>query len=155
MMPQTGLSSLSTRSRIVAAAVCQPLAASPRKIVSLGLLVEMERLRIELAGKALDPLVGEPQPAGAEGLSDGKILEISPGHCGFLPRRKGMYGRVHRTGPNQAPPATAAALIRPKAASATASERKTWVMLPLKRSASQPPAAAIARRVRFATSGQR
>src|SRR6266446_989722 len=33
-MPPAGLRSLSTRSRMVTAAVCQPLAASPRKIVS-------------------------------------------------------------------------------------------------------------------------
>jgi hypothetical protein len=37
-----------------------------------GLLVEMERLRIEFGGKGLDPLLVDPQPPGAEGLPTAK-----------------------------------------------------------------------------------
>src|SRR5262249_12047329 len=55
---------------------------------------------------------------------------------------------------NQAPLATATALIRPNTASATLSAIKTWVTLPLQRKAIQPPPAAIASRVRFAVRGQ-
>src|SRR2546428_9779297 len=58
-----------------------------------------------------------------------------------------------RTRPNQTPLATAPALIRPKAASAALSARKTWDRLPLQRNASHPPPAAIASRVRFASNG--
>jgi hypothetical protein len=44
--------------------------------------VEMERLWIELGGKTSDPLFVDAQAAGAEGLSDGKILKISLSHYG-------------------------------------------------------------------------
>ena len=56
--PPAGLSSLSTRSRMVNAAVCQPLAAmAAEERVSRGLLIEVERLGVELSGEGLD-LIG-------------------------------------------------------------------------------------------------
>ena len=53
--PPAILSSLSTISLIVRAAVCQPLATRPPKKARRGrLLVEMKWLRVELRGKRLD-----------------------------------------------------------------------------------------------------
>src|SRR3989441_3382203 len=72
----------------------------------------------------------------------------------YLLCKRAMRIRGQRTRPNQAPLATAPALIRPKAASAALSATKTYETSPLHRSASQPPPAAIASRVRFASSGQ-
>jgi hypothetical protein len=49
---------ISTRRRMVIAAVCQPLAAKPDSRVSLGrLIIEVEGLRIELTGKRFDLLL--------------------------------------------------------------------------------------------------
>src|SRR2546428_10514172 len=64
-------------------------------------------------------------------------------------------GRGQAIGPNQAPLATAPAFISPNAASAALSATKTYETSPLHRKASQPPPAAMANRVRFASSGQR
>src|SRR5713226_20907 len=81
-MPPAGLRSLSTSSRMVMAAVCQPLAASPLEYrVARGFLVEMERLGIELGAECLDSLLVDPHPAGAKGLPDGKVFEESPNHA--------------------------------------------------------------------------
>ena len=54
---------------------------------------------------------------------------------------------------NQAPPATAAALIKPNAASAAANAMNAPVTSPVQRKASQPPHAAIMRRARLARNG--
>ena len=52
-MPPAGLNSPSTISRMVIAAVCQPLAASPlKRRFARRLFVEMEGLRIELLGES-------------------------------------------------------------------------------------------------------
>ena len=65
MMPPAGLNSPSAMSRMVSAAVCQPLAAKPRNTEFFArLLVEMERLRIELPGECLDLLGVDLEPAG-------------------------------------------------------------------------------------------
>src|SRR5262249_47424484 len=84
-----------------------------------GILIEMKRLRIELGGKALDPIAVDAGAAGAVGLANGKVLEISRGHFDASMsnaascRRHGQLSR-----PKHAPPATTAVTIRPNAASA-------------------------------------
>ena len=71
------------------AAVCQPLAARPRKIESAAaLLVEMKRLGIELGGKALEALRIDVDPPGPEGLPRFKIFQVSLGHMGCLSGRR-------------------------------------------------------------------
>src|SRR5207249_6934551 len=70
------------------------------------------------------------------------------------PSRTSTRARGQAIGPNQAPLATAQAFISPNAASAALSATKTYETSPLHRRASQPPPAAIASRVRFASSGQ-
>jgi len=62
---------------MVIAAVCQPAggqAAEDR--VARGVLIEMERLGIELGGKGLDSLLVDRQRTGAKDLADGKVFEI-------------------------------------------------------------------------------
>lgn len=47
-------------------------------------LIEMERLGIKLGAKSLDSLLVDLQPAGAKGLPDCKVFEISSAshiHC--------------------------------------------------------------------------
>src|SRR3979490_701922 len=44
-------------------------------------LVQIEGVRLEFGGETLDPLLLDPQPPGAEGLSYGKVLEISRCHA--------------------------------------------------------------------------
>src|SRR5215471_11745294 len=48
--------------------------------VAGGVLVEMERLRIELGGKALDPIAVDAGATRTVGLANGKVLEKSRGH---------------------------------------------------------------------------
>jgi len=48
--------------------------------VARGFLVEMEWLRIKLGSKSFDSLFVDQQPAGAKGLSNGKVFEISVSH---------------------------------------------------------------------------
>jgi hypothetical protein len=48
----------------------------------------MERLRIELCGESLDPLLINWQPAGAKSLAYLRVFEISPGHRRHLLRKK-------------------------------------------------------------------
>src|SRR5207249_2778160 len=47
-----------------------------------GRLVEMEGLRIEFGGEALDPLLLDPQTPGSEFLSCSEIFEVTHGHSG-------------------------------------------------------------------------
>jgi hypothetical protein len=47
--------------------------------VARGVLVEMERLRVELGAKSLDSLFVDQQPTGAKGLPDDKVFEVSAG----------------------------------------------------------------------------
>src|SRR5690242_10015832 len=111
-----------------------------------GVLVLMERLRIEFRRKALDPLGLHAQPAGAVLLSDGEVLEIP--HAALL------CSVGHVSGPNHAPPATAITLMSPKAASARLCATNTTASSPLHASASHPTSAAMVRRVRLPISGQ-
>src|SRR5271166_4244120 len=87
-------------------------------------LVEMEWLRIEFGGKGFDPVRLDAHCPGAKGLAHAEIVEVALGHLGVLP-----YERATRSGAagrsNHAPPATAAALISPKAAIAAPSAKKT------------------------------
>src|SRR5580704_1698638 len=103
--------------------------------------VEMIVLRIELLGESDNLVLDDAFAPGPKDLSDGVIFQILCGHL-FTGSRA-----------NQAPPATAAALIRPKVASATDSAMKTAVRSPVQRSASQPPNAAMIRRARLARNG--
>src|SRR5271170_5722584 len=91
--------------------------------------VDMERLRIVLPREREDLVLVDAVAAGVENLSGGEIFQvISCGHS---------FGSCGRPAPalNHAPPATAAALIRPKAASAAASAMKTSVRSPVHRKA--------------------
>src|SRR5208282_255258 len=120
-----------------------------------GLVVEMVRLRIEFSGEGQYLFLVDASSAGVENLSHGKIFEIPFGHL-LAPvpgRRRGDGGAARAGLSNHAPPATAAALMRPNVASATASAMKTSDRLPVHRSASQPPPAAISRRARLASNG--
>src|SRR6266446_1159805 len=121
--------------------------------VAGGFLVGMERLRIELGAECLDSLLVDPQPTGAKGLPDGKVFEESPNHGHWPPSGARTRGRGQTIGPNQAPVATAPAVISPNAARAAPSAAKTYETSALQRSASQPPPAAITSRTRFASSG--
>ena len=87
-------------------------------------------LRVELAGESDNLFFVDAHLAGLENLADGKILQIVLGHLAIAPDRN----RPHavKTWPtrlaglsNHTPEATAAALIKPKAASATARATKT------------------------------
>jgi hypothetical protein len=49
------------------------------------LLIEVERLWIELGGERLSPFFVDADLPGAKGLSDGEVLEIALGHLGQLP----------------------------------------------------------------------
>ena len=132
-MPPAGLNSPSTISRMVIAAVCQPLAASPLNgDLQRRVFVEMIGLRIELFGEGDDLFLVDALAAGQINLPDGVIFQI------LLLSSCRPRSRV-----NHAPPATAAALIRPNVASATDSAIKTAVRSPVQRSASQPPNAAM------------
>ena len=46
--------------------------------VTGGFLIEMKGLRIELGGKALDPIGVDADATGTVGLADGKVLEVRP-----------------------------------------------------------------------------
>jgi hypothetical protein len=105
--------------------------------VARRLLIEREGLWIEGGGKGRDLLRVDPQPPGAERLPQGKIFEISSSHGSLSPLYMAARGRGQPMGPNQAPRATATALIRPKAASAALKARKTSDRSPLQRSAKQ------------------
>src|SRR5262249_52535524 len=84
------------------------------------------------ARAGLDHSVGSLLAVGAAGMAaEGRIARARAG------RSPG-----HAMGPNQAPPATAPALIRPKAARAALRARNTCERSPLQRRASHPPAAA-------------
>src|SRR5213078_2947842 len=99
--------------------------------------VEVERLRIEFRRERLDALLADGDPARAVDLARGEVLEI------FFAHVSDLLCSGHISGPNHAPPATAAALMSPKAASARLCARKTCDRLPLQRSASVPASAAI------------
>ena len=61
------------------AAVCQPLAARPANMRALGrLVIEVKRLRVELAGEGLDLRFVHRMRSAVEPLSDVKIVEIEP-----------------------------------------------------------------------------
>src|SRR5271169_1625016 len=107
--------------------------------------VGMERLRIELPRKRKDLLLVDAMLAGFENLSGGKVFQIVNGHL-FMPC--GGCAVL-----NHAPLATATALIRPNAASATASAMKTSVSSPVHRKAKKPPTAAIISRAMLARNG--
>src|SRR5205807_6411290 len=92
---------------------------------------------------------------GAEGLSHGEVIEISLGHVRQFLRQRRALGARYLTSRDQAPRQTAAALIRPKAASARPSAMKTPVRSPPRRSASHPPPAASASLAKLASNGQR
>src|SRR5580704_6905717 len=85
--------------------------------------VEMVELRIELLGEGDDLFLADALAAGQINLSHSVIFQI-------LLLHRATCSRVNHT-----PPATAAALIRPKVASATDSARKTAVRSPVQRSA--------------------
>src|SRR5438105_14992490 len=93
--------------------------------------VEVERLRIEFRRERLDALLANGDPARAVDLAHGEVLEI------FFAHVSDLLCSGHISGPNHAPPATAAALMSPKAASARLCARKTCDRLPLQRSASR------------------
>src|SRR5262249_14551039 len=106
----------------------------------------MKRLRIVFLRKGEDLMLVDMLVPALENLSDGEIFQIALGHA--------SSPRARCSGlPNHEPPATAAALMRPKAQSATAKAANTRVRLPLKRQARLPPAAAIRSRVKLASSG--
>src|SRR5438552_13814914 len=81
--------------------------------------VEVERLRIEFRRERLDALLADGDPARAVDLAHGEVLEI------FFAHVSDLLCSGHISGPNHAPPATAAALMSPKAASARLCARKT------------------------------
>jgi hypothetical protein len=75
MIPPAGLSSLSTSSRMVTAAVCQPLAARPRNIDSAAALSSRWNTRIEFGDEALDALLIDADASGpAKGLRHFKVF---------------------------------------------------------------------------------
>src|SRR3954467_2222390 len=111
-----------------------------------GLLVLVERLRIEFRREAFDALALDAQAPRAVFLSGCEVLEIP--HAGLLC----SVGQA--SGPNPAPAAMAAALMRAKAASARLCATKTSASSPVQASASHPKTAAIASRVRLPISGQ-
>src|SRR6267142_1071184 len=113
----------------------------------------MEGLRIELGAECLDSLLVDAHPTGAKGLPDGEVFEESPNHRHCAPSRARTRGRGQTIGPNQAPVATAPAVISPNAASAAPSAAKTTETSALQCSANQPPPAAIPSRTRLASSG--
>jgi hypothetical protein len=49
--------------------------------VARGVLVEMERLRIEPGSEGLDSLLVDPQPTRAKGLPDAEVFEKSASHA--------------------------------------------------------------------------
>ena len=60
------------------AAVCQPLAANPRKKLSrAGQFVEMKRLRIEFRREGLNFLISNARSTEVEGLPHREIFEVS------------------------------------------------------------------------------
>src|SRR5215472_12280521 len=128
---------------------------SAEDAVTGGIVIEMERLRIELGSEALDPITLDADVTGTVGLADGKILEVPRGHFDAPTNNNAASCPRHDqlNLPNQAPPATATATISPKAASATACATNTSKRLALHRIASHPPPAAMINRVRFASSG--
>ena len=76
MMPPAIGAPPSTRSRMVIAAVCQPLAARPANSVRLAeCIVEVKRLRVELAGEGLDLRFVDRVRSAVESLSDVEIVE--------------------------------------------------------------------------------
>jgi len=77
--------------------------------------------------KTLDPITLDADATGTVGLADGKILEIARGHFDAPTNNNATSCPRHDQFnlPNQAPPATAAATIRPKVASATACATNT------------------------------
>src|SRR5262249_61856462 len=103
--------------------------------------------------KMLDALLVDPQPRRAEGLTDREVFQVEC-HDEDLAGGAAPVGAASAGLRNQTPLATAVAMISPNAASATAWATKTGSRSPLKRNASQPPPAAIARRTRLAMSGQ-
>src|SRR5262249_29418769 len=85
----------------VPAARGQPMEDRPAR----RLLIEVERLRIELGRECLSPFFVDADLAGAKGLSDGEVLEIALGHLGQLPlvfvpsggeRHPSLWHRNHR-----------------------------------------------------------
>src|SRR5262249_44756827 len=105
-------------------------------------LVEMERLRIELGGKRLDAFLVDAQLRRAEGLTDREVFQVEC-HDEDLAGGTASAGTAPAGARNQAPLLTATAMISPNAASAAACAMKTGRRSPLRRSASQPPPAAI------------
>src|SRR5262249_45412563 len=114
-----------------------------------GIVIEMERLRIELGSEALDPITLDADATGTGGLADGKIVEVSRGHFDAPTNDNAASCPRHDqlNLPNQAPPATAVTTIRPKVASATACATNTSKRSAFHRSASHPPPAAMINRV--------
>src|SRR5690348_6792266 len=96
------------------------------------LLVDMIRLRIVFLGKGEDLGFVDPLAAALKNLADGEIFQVAFGHLSI----HASFPRASRSGfSNHDPPATAAALMRPKAQSATAKATYTPVRLPLNRTA--------------------
>ena len=84
-------------SRMVNAAVCQPLAAKPRNTEFFArLLVKMERLRIELPGECLDLVGVDLEPAGVVNLPDGEIFKILDFTRHVVHRTACLAGRARR-----------------------------------------------------------
>src|SRR5262249_21299526 len=75
---------------------------------------------------------------------------LTAGDCGANHSRRHLGQAI---GPNQAPPATAAALSKPKAARATARAAKTPDRPPVQYSAGPPPPTAIKKRAQLASNG--
>src|SRR5215472_8631853 len=93
-------------------------------------LVEMERLRVVFPGKSENLVFVDALAAALENLSDREIFKIALCHANSSRCRRTRSGLS-----NHDPPATAAALMRPKAQSATAKAANTPVRLPLRRRA--------------------
>ena len=67
---------------MVIAAVCQPLAMSPLKIVRSAPAAEMKHLRIKLVGKLNELLLRHGQRLGFEPVTHFQIIEVAFVHNG-------------------------------------------------------------------------
>ena len=106
----------------MSAAVCQPLAARPPRIDSRAASASRWKgCGSNSAAKLLISLLIDTQPTGAVGLPNRRSLPDTVRSFEHSPRAQLQGATTTRMAAslNQAPPATAAALIRPKAASAT------------------------------------
>src|SRR5262245_19220757 len=118
-----------------------------------GIFVLVKSLRVEFRRKSLDAVFLHADAARPVDLARRKVLEVPFAHVAALLSRATVARHGHVNGPNQAPPATAAALISPNATSARLCAMKTCERSPFQRSASPPRRAAMARRARLAMSG--